>query len=219
MIYPIAERFISPQGEGVHTGTVMGFIRFVGCSVGKQICKACDTDFDRIFPELNGGKYSEQDLAKWVSDNRLRHVCLTGGEPLDRDLEPLANALLELDDSFEMIHIETSGTREIQKWMEQAWSTNNLFLTVCPKPGYIEHVVMYADEVKVILGGLGDSMTGWPTVDDARKWAAGGHPVYIQPRNEKYEINPFAMDAAIAVVKQHPELRLSAQLHKFLRVR
>ena len=35
--YPIAERFLSVQGEGLYTGAQMYFIRFAGCSVGKKL--------------------------------------------------------------------------------------------------------------------------------------------------------------------------------------
>lgn len=37
--YPIAERFVSPQGEGVWTGTIMAFIRLAGCTVGRKFPK------------------------------------------------------------------------------------------------------------------------------------------------------------------------------------
>jgi organic radical activating enzyme len=35
--YGIAETFTSLQGEGLYTGTIMHFIRFSGCSVGKKL--------------------------------------------------------------------------------------------------------------------------------------------------------------------------------------
>ena len=35
--YPIAETFVSPQGEGLYTGCLMLFVRLGGCSVGKKL--------------------------------------------------------------------------------------------------------------------------------------------------------------------------------------
>ncbi len=57
MKYPLAERFKAPQGEGLFTGTPMAFVRLVGCSVGKGVCHACDSDFDRVRPDRVGGLF------------------------------------------------------------------------------------------------------------------------------------------------------------------
>jgi 7-carboxy-7-deazaguanine synthase len=210
MQYPIAERFCAPQGEGLYTGTPMAFIRFVGCSVGKSICTHCDTDFDKIYSERGGGLYTETQLAGWV--NNYLHICLTGGEPLDRDLYPLASKLFE--GNVEKIHVETSGTKPIPKWIQEQES----WLTVSPKPGYLQEAINAADEIKVILNGLGAG-PGWPTLDDARRWAAEGRLVYIQPRNFNSVVDEQAMDEAVQLISIYPELRLSAQLHKYLRTR
>lgn len=216
MKYPIAEKFKAPQGEGVFTGVPMAFIRFVGCSVGKTICTACDTDFDRMLPALGGGQYTQGDLHEWVG--QFVHVCLTGGEPMDRNLQPLVVELLSPGTLVEMIHIETSGTRPLPDWVNRYQLQGKVWVTVCPKPGYLEDTVRQADEVKVILDGLGDG-PGWPTVADAVHWVEMGKVVYVQPRNRTMEIDRIAMSSAIDIVMQHPRLRLSAQLHKYLRTR
>src|SRR5918994_1927950 len=104
MKYPVAERFKSIQGEGLYCGTPMAFIRLVGCSVGKDVCHACDAEFERQMPELGGGLYSPEELRDWVGD--YRYVCVTGGEPLDRDLRPLLQVLDAAS------HVETSGTKQ-----------------------------------------------------------------------------------------------------------
>lgn len=235
MKYPVAERFVAPQGEGLYSGTVMAFIRFVGCSVGKGICHACDTEFETIRPDLGGGMYEVEDLKEWVSDTGVEHVCFTGGEPLDRDLRPL---ILRLTDGPVLCHVETSGTRH-PDWLDPtvqprtrgkhavgldagpgqySWRWLPLWVTVSPKPGYraemVEHV---ADELKVILGGLGDGK-GWPSVADAERWA--DHTLtYVQPRNSRLDVDPDAMRDAVSVVAAHPRLRLSTQLHKYIRTR
>ena len=86
MKYPVVERFKSLQGEGMYAGTPMAFIRFVGCSVGKKTCAFCDTDFVEPLTWRGGGEYTEDELLEWAQP--YRHICLTGGEPLDQDLEP-----------------------------------------------------------------------------------------------------------------------------------
>lgn len=221
MRYPLAERFKAPQGEGLFTGVPMAFLRTVGCSVGQGICTFCDTDFSRTIPELGGGVYTVDELVSWVGD--YKHVCLTGGEPLDRDLRPLILGLVE--DS--LCHIETSGTVH-PDWLgaiygegrhalhlEGEWECYPLWVCVSPKPGYRDDMIKLADEVKVIIGGLGDG-DGWPSLDDAVRWADQGKLVYVQPRNAVKDIDRKNLDEVLTVVDLYPQLRLSCQLHKFL---
>lgn len=231
--YPVAERFHAPQGEGVYTGVQMAFVRLVGCSVGQKVCTACDTDFDRMREDLGGGKYTPEEIVAWAAP--CRHLCITGGEPLDRDIRPL---LEEAGDAGLMCHVETSGTRH-PDWLDPrpqkrqpgthavgfdlddriSWRWRNVWVTVSPKPGYREEMVAdVADEVKVIHGGLGDG-PGWPTVADALRWAEAGKVVYLQPRNERNDVDRRNLDAVLATVALDPRLRLSVQLHKFIRTR
>lgn len=221
--FPIAERFKSCQGEGLYTGVPMAFIRLVGCSVGQKICTACDTDFTKCHQNLGGGMYTSTELLEWV--DKYKHVCITGGEPLDRDIRPLLKAL---QGSGIASHIETSGTKCPDWLLGHTYIKGvitgtmvrlpNLWICVSPKPGYLDSMISMADEVKVILGGLGDG-EGWPSLEQALKWADEGKLVYIQQRNDRLEINGPALQEALHVVHEHPNLRLSVQLHKFLRTR
>jgi organic radical activating enzyme len=232
--YPFAETFGAPQGEGLYSGVPMRFLRLVGCSVGQTVCTACDTDFVTVRRDLGGGVFPLADIPALVGD--YRHVCLTGGEPLDRDLRPLIRAL-----SHASVHVETSGTKK-PGWLDPhrqphvrsrgmhavgedlpdgrlAWRWQALWVTVSPKPGYLPEMVEHvADEVKVIIGGLGDG-PGWPTVEDAVRWADMGKLVYVQPRNERLSVNRDNLREVVALVDQYPQLRLSCQLHKFINTR
>lgn len=232
--YPLAERFKAPQGEGQFTGTQLAFMRMVGCSVGQKVCTACDTDFDRMRPDLGGGLYTPAELLDWAQP--CTRVCLTGGEPLDRDLRGL---LLECVERDVVPHVETSGTKH-PDWLDPgigmhqpgthaigveveggrlAWRWVPMWVSVSPKPGFREEMVLaVADEVKVILGGLGDG-PGWPTLEKAVEWADKGKLVYVQPRNLRNDIDDDAMTEALEVVAQFPQLRLSVQMHKYLRTR
>lgn len=214
MTYQIAEKFKSIQGEGRYAGTPMAFIRFVGCSVGKKICHFCDTDFDKSNTWLGGGEFDEVDLIQWIGGHT--HVCLTGGEPFDQpELKPLFRAFV--DKGF-YTHIETSGTVK-PDWLPPLKDTiEPMFICVSPKPGFLSEMIERADEVKVIVPGLGNGQ-GWPTVSDAVRWANNGKIVYLQPRNGKYDIDVNNMNLCEGLVQEHPNLRLSVQLHKILRKR
>ena len=215
--YSIAERFKSIQGEGVYSGTPMAFIRFTGCSVGKRICHFCDTEFSAELPWQGGGTYSARSLRDWAWP--YPHVCVTGGEPLDWDLTGLLDDEACRDETGigghrpAMFHIETSGTRDVSavRAFPTAW------LTVSPKPGWREDAVAQADEVKIIVPGLGTG-NGWPGLDEAISWAGNGKIVYLQPRNNKHMIDPQWLKLCQSLVREHPQLRLSPQLHKLLGV-
>jgi organic radical activating enzyme len=210
MKYPVAERFKSLQGEGLYTGTPMAFIRLVGCSVGQSVCTHCDTDFDRVYSHLGGGMYTPEQLVAWAEPYHI--VNITGGEPLDRNLRPLVDAAHE---AGMRVHVETSGT----VMYDGARHGSINWITVSPKPKYLVDMIDLAAEVKVIYDGLGDG-PGWPTLADADRWASANKLVYVQPRNLKNRIDGHNLDDLVAELTQsHPNLRLSAQLHKFIFVR
>jgi organic radical activating enzyme len=220
--YSVAEIFTAPQGEGVYTGALMTFIRFVGCSVGKKTCHFCDTDFDKTYPWLGGGEFTVEGLENEV---RAQHVCFTGGEPFDQNIGPLLAGF-----KGPMIHFETSGTKPIpfkhseiyerprKIYTDATVAERKVWISMCPKPGWIEANTHLADEIKVIVPGLGTG-DGWPTVDHARNWALSGRPVFLQPRNKKNEIDRRNLDLCLELQHKYPELRVSAQMHKFLTTR
>lgn len=238
MKYLVAEKFKSLQGEGLYAGTPMAFIRFVGCSVGKKICHHCDTIFEKTLPWQGGGEFTEDELLCWAEG--YDHICLTGGEPMDQDLDPL----MDICGSWRTVHIETSGTKA--RSFRGGRIVPKVWMCVSPKPGFIEEEVLAADEVKVIVPGLGtdeslkkgyvetgevDSKGGypivkmldktnfyWPKLEDALRWAVAGKLVYLQPQNERYTINNVNLMYVMDILKDHPQLRLSNQLHKILKV-
>jgi organic radical activating enzyme len=210
-MYLISEKFKSLQGEGAYAGTPMAFIRFVGCSVGKKVCHACDTDFEVAHNWRGGGSFEADELMAWV--NEYDHVCLTGGEPLDQDLL----GIFEASHVGRTFHIETSGTKPVDHLFQQGVHRSRVWLCVSPKPGYDEEVVLEADEVKVIVPGLG-SGPGWPTLDDALRWAARKKLVFLQPRNGRFDIDHVNLRYVQDLLIQHPTLRLSVQMHKILHV-
>lgn len=114
---PISEVFVSIQGEGKLTGTPSLFIRLSGCNLR---CKWCDTPYASWNPTTDGqggGQRSIDDLigeARGVREKGVRHVVLTGGEPM------MFRGLCELSARLAMpfaeggadmhVTVETAGT-------------------------------------------------------------------------------------------------------------
>lgn len=99
----IAETFQSLQGEGILAGTPSFFIRTSGCNLR---CRWCDTPYASWAPE--GRRRSVNDLVDQAVSGGLRHVVVTGGEPLlAREIGALTSALRARG-----LHVtvETAGT-------------------------------------------------------------------------------------------------------------
>lgn len=103
MTLPVAEIFASVQGEGRWVGIPSTFVRVSGCNLR---CVWCDTPYASWSPE--GVVRSVEEVVGMVRERALRHVVLTGGEPmLFEAIVPLAT---ELSAAGHTITIETAGT-------------------------------------------------------------------------------------------------------------
>lgn len=99
----IAETFVSLQGEGGLAGTPSFFIRTAGCNLR---CAWCDTPYASWQPE--GRRRSVAELVAEAARAGLRHVVITGGEPLlQREITALTAALA---DAGHHLTVETAGT-------------------------------------------------------------------------------------------------------------
>jgi len=99
----VAETFVSLQGEGVLVGMPSVFIRTSGCNLR---CRWCDTPYTSWLPE--GARRSVAELVEEAEAAHLRHVVITGGEPLlQREIGALSRALRAVG-----LHVtvETAGT-------------------------------------------------------------------------------------------------------------
>lgn len=96
----ITETFLSLQGEADDAGWPTFFIRLTGCPLR---CRYCDTAY-----AFEGGEW--RSLAGLVDEARaaaVRHVCVTGGEPLAQ--KPCGALLTALCDAGFSVSLETSG--------------------------------------------------------------------------------------------------------------
>ena len=100
----ITEIFLSLQGESRSAGWPTVFVRLTGCPLR---CRYCDTEY-----AFTGGEWmSLQAVTDAVADYGVRHVCVTGGEPLaQKTCLPL---LTRLCDAGYEVSLETSGARDV----------------------------------------------------------------------------------------------------------
>lgn len=144
--YPIAETFLSFQGEGAHCGRRAFFIRLFGCPVR---CPWCDSVYAW---RGNPPRFAYVDeLVAEVVASRAEMVVLTGGEPCIHDVLPLVAALNARGIS---VHLETSGVLDIPESADArfAWVALSPKLFKLP----LEKSLLRADELKLILSDISE---------------------------------------------------------------
>jgi 7-carboxy-7-deazaguanine synthase len=100
----LTEIFVSLQGEARDAGWPTVFVRLTGCPLR---CQYCDTAY-----AFHGGEWWEIDavLAE-VARAGVRHVCVTGGEPLAQ--KRCIALLARLCDAGYSVSLETSGAIDV----------------------------------------------------------------------------------------------------------
>ena len=100
----ISEIFLSLQGESRTVGWPTVFVRLTGCPLR---CRYCDTEY-----AFTGGEWMALEaIVDGVRDYRVRHVTVTGGEPL---AQPAVRDLLSrLCDLGLSVSLETSGALSV----------------------------------------------------------------------------------------------------------
>lgn len=99
----VAEIFASVQGEGIWLGTPSVFVRVSGCNLR---CVWCDTPYASWQPE--GPLTPVAEIVRQVRDYGVRHVVLTGGEPML--FEEITCLAVQLHETGHILTIETAGT-------------------------------------------------------------------------------------------------------------
>ena len=100
----ITEIFLSLQGEARQAGWPTVFVRLTGCPLR---CQYCDTAY-----AFQGGEWwSIEDILGEVARQGVRHVCVTGGEPLSQ--KRCITLLQRLCDAGYAVSLETSGAIDI----------------------------------------------------------------------------------------------------------
>ena len=219
------EIFDSLQGEGYWTGTPMTFVRLSGCNgpeLGLGCVAWCDTpgSWDR-------GAGEELEVAEILRRVHLPRLCLTGGEPL-LQVDVVGELVAEAHRWGIRVHLETNGTVEPPAHTGSGFD----WVVISPKPPDYFVAPQWAgsvDELKLVVDEHLDAAT-------AERLAAA-HPgavVFLQPASGEGAVagtaaadgagmaggdgGPYQESCrrAIALVMDHPEWRLSLQIHKIL---
>jgi len=201
----IAEIFASVQGEGGRQGEPTIFVRFAGCNLR---CSFCDTK-----AAWTGGRPMTRDevLAEVREARRAfpaDWVCLTGGEPLRQDVSGLVR---DLKREGLRVQVETNGT--VDRLLPVDW------YTVSPKPKDFFHQPRFrkaAREGKLVAtAGL-----TYDVVARLRAEFPKETPVILQPESNRPASARRAFDILARSLKDGlPNVRLSCQLHKVLKLR
>jgi len=197
LLLPVMEMFCSLQGEGFHTGKASAFVRIGGCDVG---CYWCDVkeSWDASLHPLT----KIRDIIDYVSAFPAKAVVITGGEPLNYNLEPLCAGLKK---NGVCIYLETCGAYPLTGQYD--WICLSPKQNLSPRPDMLH----MADELKVIIREEKDF--GWAEENAGR--VKEKCRLFLQPEWSQYQ---HILSRIVDYVKQHPRWMVSLQAHKFMNI-
>lgn len=228
----LQEIFETVQGEGLYSGAVTTFIRFAGCSLH---CPQCDTkyawDAADTLPDVGTPYIIDAVLS--ISPTP-RHICITGGEPMEQPQEELFNLLQTLQGwhgtkGLQSIVIETNGSKDVTWLLNKPFRSITRLSVDYKLPGTGKHTQMLdanfknlscGDVIKFICEDRAD-------FDYAKDYIMKTltQPVEQAPVLLFHSMGGIAEDwLSIAVLEstdltQRFDARVGVQLHKLLRVR
>lgn len=201
----ITEIFASIQGESTWVGLPTVFVRLTGCPLR---CSWCDT----AYAFTGGENRSLDEVLAEVARHGLKHVCVTGGEPLSqKGCLPLLSALC---DAGYAVSLETSGALDIGAADPRVSRIMDL---KAPGSGEVERNLYdniahlkADDEVKIVLANADDY--AWAKQQIATHRLAERCTVLLSP--VAGELDPAQL--AEWIVRDRLPVRFQLQLHKIL---
>ena len=227
---PVVEKFVSVNGEGRFAGRLAAFVRFAGCNLS---CSYCDTMWANE-PKVEFEPMTVDEIVGFVRQAGVRHVTLTGGEPVLQPLLPdLVRALMEVrmpgapgEEPYELqVEIETNGAVDLRKLARVrrlgVTRPGNVAFTMdykCPSSG-MEDAMLTSnfallesnDTVKFVLGSRADLERMLAVVREYDLCARCA--VYLSPVFGK--LDPADI---VAFMQEHALIRatVQVQLHKII---
>ncbi|MBI1906480.1 MAG: 7-carboxy-7-deazaguanine synthase QueE [Rhodocyclales bacterium] len=201
----ITEIFASIQGESTFAGLPTVFVRLTGCPLR---CVWCDTEY-----AFQGGeRRTVASVLEEISGFGIKHVCVTGGEPLSQ--KACIALLAALCDAGHGVSLETSGALDIGpvdprvarivdlKAPGSGESSRNRFENI---PLLNAH-----DEVKIVIADEADYH--WATEQIAKYGLLNRCTVLLSP--VQGQLDPAQL--ADWIVRDRIPVRFQLQLHKIL---
>lgn len=197
----VNEIFYSLQGEGYHAGRPAVFVRFSGCNL---CCPFCDTQHEA------GTEMSEQEIvaaAKLLTPHSSLLpplLVITGGEPA---LQLTATLVALLHQEGFRVAVETNGTLPLPPNVD--------WVTLSPKSLWLgpdaAPVLQEADELKVLFDGQ-HAPSAYDHIEAAHR--------FLQPMDTgDADHNATIIRQAVDYCLEHPQWRLSLQIHKILDIK
>ena len=201
----VTEIFLSLQGESRSAGFPTVFVRLTGCPLR---CTYCDTAY-----AFSGGRWmtTEAVLAR-VAEYGVRHVCVTGGEPL---AQRAALALLAgLCDVGYEVSLETSGALDVAAVDLRVVRVMDLKTPASGEAARNRYENLSAlgprDQVKFVICDRADY--DWARQTAARYALAERCEVLFSPCHDR--LGP--RELAEWILEDRLEVRFQIQLHKYL---
>lgn len=197
----VNEIFYSLQGEGYHAGRPAVFVRFSGCNLQ---CPFCDTQHE-AYTEM-----SDPEIVKAVrlltphSSLLPPLLVITGGEPA---LQLTATLVALLHQEGFRVAVETNGTLPLPPNVD--------WVTLSPKSLWLgpdaAPVLQEADELKVLFDGQ-HAPSAYDHINAAHR--------FLQPMDTcDADRNATIVRQAVDYCLEHPQWRLSLQIHKILDIK
>ena len=201
----ITEIFLSLQGEARDAGRPTVFVRLTGCPLR---CQYCDTAY-----AFHGGEWWDiEAILVEVARHGVRHVCVTGGEPLAQ--KRCIGLLQRLCDAGYAVSLETSGAIDISEVDPRVSRVLDI-----KTPGSLEvarnrwdnlPLLTAHDQVKFVLCGRADYE--WARAVVAEHELAARCDVLFSPSKDELA----ARELADWIVADRLPVRFQVQLHKLL---
>ncbi|HEY0635195.1 MAG TPA: 7-carboxy-7-deazaguanine synthase QueE [Gammaproteobacteria bacterium] len=201
----INEIFLSLQGEADAIGWPTVFIRLTGCPLR---CSYCDTSY-----AFSGGTTrSFSEILHTVAEFGVRHVCVTGGEPLAQ--KGCLELLTRLCDLGYRVSLETSGALDVAMVDKRVVKVVDI---KTPSSGEaarnryenIEHLLPI-DQVKLVLSNRDDY--DWAKAVVERYRLSQRCSVLFSP--VQGQLAPRQL--ADWIIEERLPVRFQIQLHKYL---